>query len=179
MSEGQALTVSYWLKRHLGLFGPGITVLDFGCGAGQHAIAASLRGASVTAIDKNPERLIIAQDAAVATNVRISWICADLETFPLPTRRFQVVMGFRYLDRARMPTILDSVAPGGYFLYETFRAAQRAFGWGPKSRDHLLRDGELAGLVKSFEIVEAREAIETFGERSSAVASILARRPIG
>ena len=46
-----------------------------------------------------------------------------------------------------MPKVVDLVAPGGILMAETFLEAQKAFGWGPSSDDHLLRTGELFKLV--------------------------------
>ena len=49
---------------------------------------------------------------------------------------------FNYLDRARLASIRELVAAGGFLMIETFLAAQRELGWGPLSEAHLLRPGE-------------------------------------
>ena len=57
----------------------------------------------------------------------------------------------------------------------TFLIGQRELGWGPTSDDHLLRPGELAGLVAPLTIVHGREVLEPIdAERWRAVASVLA-----
>jgi len=82
---------------------------------------------------------------------------------------------FNYLDRAKMPRILDLVEPGGLLMMETFLRAQRELGWGPTADEHLLRPGELARLVAPLTIVHGREVIEAVdAERWRAVASVLA-----
>jgi hypothetical protein len=86
-------------------------------------------------------------------------------------------MVFNYLDRARMPNILEAVAPGGLLLMETFLEAQKAFGWGPSNDAHLLRSGELNKLVAPLVVLHGREAVEAVDNaRWSAMASVLAQR---
>jgi hypothetical protein len=61
---------------------------------------------------------------------------------------------------------------------ETFLTAQRHFGWGPTSDEHLLLPGELARLVAPLEVLHGREALEPIdAERWRAVASVVARKP--
>ncbi len=87
-------------------------------------------------------------------------------------------MVFNYLDRARMAEFREAVRPGGFLLCETFLEAQRQFGWGPTSADHLLKPGEIMRLAEPFEIVLAREVVELVEGRPMALASVLARRPL-
>lgn len=144
------------------------------CGRGRHAIAAASLGAAVTAVDADAER--IAAGRRAARGLPIEWVCADLRTFSLPARAYDVVLVFNYLDRTRMPELCDAVKPGGYLLCETFLEAQREHGWGPTSDDHVLKPGELLRLVAPFEIILAREALEFVAGRPMAVASALAQR---
>jgi hypothetical protein len=84
---------------------------------------------------------------------------------------------FNYLDRARMPEIVDLVAPPGLLMMETFLTGQRELGWGPASDDHLLHPGELASLVQPLRVLHGREALEPVdAERWRAVASVVAVR---
>lgn len=152
-------------------------VLDIPCGRGRHALAAAQRGAKVVAVDNDPSQLHAAREAARRAQLDIEWRELDLERDPLPDGPFDVVMSFRYLDRARLPLFLDRVRPGGYFLAETFLVHQRDLGWGPASDQHLLRPGELWTLVQPFEIVLARDVLEVLDGRPMAVASVLAKRP--
>jgi len=165
---------SPWFTWHAGVIRPQSRVLDVACGRGRHAIAAASLGAAVTAVDGDAERITAGRRAA--RTLPIEWVCADLGTFPLPPRVFDVVMVFNYLDRARMPELREAVKPGGYMLCETFLEAQREHGWGPTSDDHLLKPGELLQLVEPFEVILAREALDFVGGRPMAVASIVALR---
>lgn len=168
---------STWFVWHSSVIQRGTRVLDIACGRGRHAIAAAERGANVTAVDGDAERLRVAEQAAQRARVSVEWVELDLERDPLPNGGFDVVMLFNYLDRKRMADFLGAVKPGGYFLAETFLEQQRDLGWGPTSDAHLLKTGELWSLVSPYEIVLAREVLEILDGHPSALASVLAQRP--
>jgi hypothetical protein len=107
----------------------------------------------------------------------VEWRVVDLEG-PWPEHgRFDAVLMFNYLDRARMPEIRDLVASRGLLMMETFVTGQRELGWGPASDAHLLRPGELASLVQPLRVLHGREVLEAVdAERWRAVASVLAVR---
>lgn len=142
---------------------------------GRHAIAAARLGANVVAVDSDRERIAIAKGRS--RGLSINFVAADLTSYPIPERAFDVVMIFNYLDRRRMEEFREAVRPGGFFLCETFMEWQREFGWGPTSLDYLLKPGELVRLVEPFDIVLAREVVEFIGGRPMALASVLAQRP--
>jgi hypothetical protein len=100
---------------------------------------------------------------------------ADLEE-PWPELgAFDAVLVFNYLDRAKMPQMIELVEPGGFLMMETFLSTQRELGWGPTSDDHLLRPGELNRLVAPLTVLHGREVVEAVdAERWRAVASVLA-----
>ena len=154
-------------------------MLDLACGAGRHSLAAAELGADVTAVDRDPARLELGRQAAKSRHLTVTWLEWDLtQSFP-PLGTFDVLLLFNYLDRARMPELLQYLRPGGYLLMETFLVDQRAFDWGPTSDVHLLKRGELADLVAPLEILHGRESLEPVeGVHWSAVASILARRNV-
>jgi 2-polyprenyl-3-methyl-5-hydroxy-6-metoxy-1,4-benzoquinol methylase len=168
---------SSWFAWHAAYIKPGSRVLDVACGTGRHALAAAALGATVTGVDKDAARLVTARKEAAARGLKVTWIEADLEgTWP-PLGTFDVVLVFNYLDRERMPRILELVAPGGILLAETFLEAQRAYGWGPSSDAHLLRSGELNQLVRPLTVLHGREVVEAVDNaRWSALASVLARK---
>jgi SAM-dependent methyltransferase len=150
-------------------------VLDLACGEGRHSLAAAALGARVTALDRDEARLATARELAQERGLEVEWHVADLDG-PWPELDgFEGVLVFNYLDRARMPELTARLAPGGFLMMETYLTAQRELGWGPTSDDHLLRPGELAGLVAPLTIVHGREVLEAIdAERWRAVASVLA-----
>jgi 2-polyprenyl-3-methyl-5-hydroxy-6-metoxy-1,4-benzoquinol methylase len=166
---------STWFVWHGHRLGSGMRVLDLACGAGRHSLAAAALGARVTALDSDEERLATARELAQERGLEVDWRVADLEG-PWPELGgFDGVLVFNYLDRARMPELVAQLAPGGFLMMETFLLAQRELGWGPTSDEHLLRPGELAGLVAPLTIEHGREVLEAIdAERWRAVASVLA-----
>ena len=128
---------SPWIRRWSGLIPPGGRVLDVACGSGRHLRWLAAQGWPLTGIDRDA--------AAVAPLRALAEIhVADIEggPWPLPGARFDAVVVTNYLWRPLMPTLVDSVAPGGVLLYETFAAGQETVGR-PSRPDFLLRPGEL------------------------------------
>jgi len=168
---------STWFLWHGHRIGSGTRVLDLACGEGRHSLAAAMLGARVVGLDRDEARLAAARELAEARELTLDWRCVDLAG-PWPELgRFDAVLVFNYLDRARMSGIRDLVAPGGLLFMETFLTAQRQFGWGPTSDEHLLLPGELARLVAPLEVLHGREALEPIdAERWRAVASVVARK---
>jgi 2-polyprenyl-3-methyl-5-hydroxy-6-metoxy-1,4-benzoquinol methylase len=166
---------STWFLWHGHRVGPGARVVDLACGEGRHSLAAAARGAQVTAVDRDEARLAAARERAEAQGLTIAWMVADLEE-PWPELgAFDAVLVFNYLDRAKMPQMIELVEPGGFLMMETFLSTQRELGWGPTSDDHLLRPGELARLVAPLTVLHGREVVEAVdAERWRAVASVLA-----
>jgi tellurite methyltransferase len=162
--------ISRWVMRMAAEFGRG-RALDVATGRGRHALAMAAAGFNVTGIDVQLSSLSHAQTSALAAGVQISLVCADLRLFPIPTGRFQVVVVARYLDRAIVPALRQALAPDGVLLYETFTENQLRYDRGPRSRDHLLRPGELRMLMRGMDVLFDEESTEP-----EAVARIVARR---
>jgi 2-polyprenyl-3-methyl-5-hydroxy-6-metoxy-1,4-benzoquinol methylase len=166
---------STWFLWHGHRLGPGTRVVDLACGEGRHSLAAAARGALVTAIDRDEARLAAGRERAEGQGLSVEWVAADLEE-PWPELgTFDAVLMFNYLDRAKMPQIIELIEPSGFLMMETYLSTQRELGWGPTSDDHLLRTGELGRLVEPLAVVHGREVVEAVdAERWRAVGSVLA-----
>jgi SAM-dependent methyltransferase len=70
--------------------GPGLTVLDCGCGAGRFVGLAAQRGAAVAGIDASGDLAEIAAKRAPEADIRVG----DIEALPWPDKTFDVVTGF-------------------------------------------------------------------------------------
>ena len=138
---------SDWIVRWSHLVPAGGSVLDVACGAGRHMRWFQRRGHAATGVDRAPAALAAA--AAFGRTVQ-----ADIENGPWPFRdeRFDAVVVTHYLWRARLPDIVESVAPGGVLLYETFAAGNEAFGK-PSRADFLLEPGELLRACAQLQVV--------------------------
>ena len=124
-----------WIVRFAPLARQGAPVLDLACGSGRHARLFLERGHPVTAVDVDLSGL---ED--LREHPALELVQADLEDapWPLPGRRFGVVVVTNYLWRPLFPMILDAVDDGGMLLYETFALGNEAYGR-PSNPDFLLR----------------------------------------
>lgn len=143
------LLPSDWITRHAGLI-PRLhdaetppQVLDLACGSGRHVRWLAAQGARVTAVDRDAAAL------ATLDGIADERIEADIEggPWPLPQRRFDAVIVTNYLWRPLLATIVESVAPGGVLLYETFAAGHASVGR-PSRPEFLLQPGELLDVVR-------------------------------
>ena len=140
---------SDWVMRWTHLVAPGADVLDVACGHGRHSRWFAERGHAVVALDRDTDALT----ATAAAHARITPLEADIEAgpWPLPGRRFGAVVITNYLWRPLTSTLIDSVAPGGVFIHETFAAGHEQVGR-PRRPEFLLRRGELidmcAGMLR-------------------------------
>ena len=140
-------SASDWVRRWSHLVPPQAPVLDVACGRGRHLHWFQRLGHPVTGIDRNPE---VVQAAATLGEA----IAADLENapWPLPGRLFGAVVVTNYLWRPLLPTLVQSLAPGGVLLYETFASGNETVGR-PARADFLLQPGELLTACASLQVV--------------------------
>lgn len=126
-------------------------MLDVACGSGRHVRWFAQRGCRVTAVDRDAAALDPLRGIAEA-------IVADLEAapWPLPGRSFDTVVVTNYLWRELLPVLVQSLAPGGVLIYETFALGQQSVGK-PSNPAFLLRPGELLGAVQGLRIVGFEE----------------------
>ena len=84
--------------------------------------------------------------------------------WPLGNRTFDAVIVSNYLYRPHFSALLDALAPGGVFLYETFALGNEVYNR-PRNPDHLLKSGELLSLVQNkLQVVAYQHGIIDSGE---------------
>lgn len=169
--------VAEWLPRVAGIFPPSRPpvarrALDLAMGRGRHTGVLAAAGFVVFGVDISLDAVRHATDQARSAGTRLRAFCADMEAHPLPPGWFDLVLVTRYLDRARMPAILSTVAPGGVIVYETFTRHQLSHGRGPTSPAHLLEPGELFAWFSGWTVLVYEEVAEP-----EALARLVARRP--
>jgi SAM-dependent methyltransferase len=126
-------------------------VLDVACGSGRHLQWFAAHGHPVVGVDRD----IAAARAQVPAAELVQ---ADVENgdWPLLTeagpRRFGAVVVTNYLWRPLLPVLLQSLAPGGLLLYETFAVGNETVGR-PARPDFLLRPGELLSFCADLQVV--------------------------
>lgn len=149
--------------------------LDLACGAGRHALYLAGHGWTVDAIDfahAGLQRLIA---TARGEQLRVHAVQADLEQFPLPRDRYDVVVNVRYLQRTLFGPIKASVRPGGVVVFETFIRDQQQLSH-PRNPAFLLERGELAAQFADFEIIINEEGRWETESGPAYLARMLARR---
>lgn len=178
------LDPSPWVRRFALQLPLGASVLDLACGSGRHARWLTERGLKVTAVDRDAEAL---QGLRGITHEVIE---ADVENgpWPLAGRRFDLVLVANYLWRPLFDAIADAVAPGGWWLHETFALGNETVGR-PSRPDFLLRPGELLEVAVRHDLRTVAyedgflDAPPRFVQRIAAVREAAgnapARHPIG
>ena len=160
---------SAWLQRWAHLIPPHSTILDVACGDGRHMRWLAAQGHTVHGVDRNPEALALAQAHGPVT-------CADIENGPWPFagQTFGAIVVTHYLWRPLLPIIVQSLAPGGLLVYETFAAGNETVGK-PSRPDFLLQPGELLSATKGLRTVAYEDGFERSPDRF--VQRIVAVRP--
>lgn len=173
--HGQA-EASNWVQRWSHLAPPGARVLDVACGDGRHMKWFAALGFQVTGVDRSEEALALAGQYGIT-------IQADMEQGAWPIHPpsgpvpFDVVVVTNYLWRPLFPTLLQSLAPGGLLLYETFACGNASVGK-PSRPDFLLQPGELLARCESLQIIAFEDGFldqpERFVQRIAAIKPIAA-----
>lgn len=162
---------SAWVQRFSHLVPPHGTVLDVACGHGRHLKWFADRGCRVTGVDRSPE-------AIASAHAHGETVLADIENGPWPLmregqpRQFDAVVVTNYLWRPLMPALLDSLAPGGILIYETFAIGNETVGK-PSRPDFLLQPGELLRACASLRVIAYEDGFiaqpERFVQRIAAI----------
>jgi len=173
MSHHHDTRPSEWVVRFAPLVAPGGRVLDLACGSGRHARLFAARGASVLAVDGDPEVLQALRDVpgiepAIADLERGPWPFADLQ--------FDAIVVTNYLHRPLFTSIAAALHPAGVLLYETFAQGNEAYGR-PSNPAFLLAPGELLAAFGSLALVAFEQGRIGPPERPAVVQRLAAAGP--
>jgi SAM-dependent methyltransferase len=104
----------------------------------------------------------VARVADLSTNENVEIIEADLEAgdWPLGERCFDGIVVTNYLHRPHLPRLVESLAPGGVLIYETFAKGNEKLGR-PRNPAFLLNPAELLdAFAPRLTIMAYEHAIE-------------------
>jgi len=152
--------------------------LDLACGAGRHAVFLAEKGWQVTAVDNSPVGIQIAKQRAREKGVTIDFRALDLEKseFEIEPDAYDLICDFYYLQTDLFAPMKAGVKIGGIVV-----STVHIYGAGEEAGNFLLREGELRGFFRDFEILHYRETSRTdtdVGEHHRRTAEIVARREI-
>lgn len=127
--------------------------LDVAMGLGASARLLMARGLRVVGVD-------IAEVGVRAARLRaptLMAVVADLERFDLPPACLDVIVNFRYTQRALWPRFRAWLRPGGWLLIESFNPAQRARR--PNADpSYFLQPGELREAFRDWRILRCYDS---------------------
>jgi tellurite methyltransferase len=152
--------------------------LDVACGFGGNALYLAAQGYTVEAVDVSEVALQAASAEArrLGLGERVRPVQADLDRWPVPPERYDVIVVFFYLNRDLVPRLACGLRPGG-LLFQANRNRRHLKIRPDFSPEYLLEVGELRGLAQAagLEIVYHADGSE---ERDSD-SFLIARRPQG
>ena len=131
---------SEWVRKYAKLISQGGAVLDLACGRGRHTRFLLERGIKVTALDYDISQL---KDIPETENLKT--IEHDLEgssPWPFASQAFDGIVVANYLYRPLFSKILESLAPKGVLIYQTFAVGNEEYGR-PRNPEYLLSNDEL------------------------------------
>ena len=152
---------------------PSGRALDIAMGGGRNAIYLAQAGFDVEGVDKSPEAVETAREAAKCAGVTITARVADLEgDYRIERDAYSVIVCFNYLQRPLIPRIKEGIRRGGMVVYETFTVVQAQYGR-PYNPDYLLKHNELLEMFREFRCLRYYEGVV---ENRKAVAALLAQK---
>jgi tellurite methyltransferase len=143
--------VEEWISKLSSRIGAPRRALDLAMGRGRHALLLAAAGFRTYGVDISYDAISNAVARGRLEHLELLTWCADLTIATLPSRRFELIVVTRYLQRDLCPAVIDALVPGGVLLYETFTELQKGRGRGPQSPDHLLRIEELRALFAELD----------------------------
>ncbi len=162
-----------WLPRL-----PNGRALDVACGTGRNTLYLAAAGYAVDAIDISSVALHRLKETARTRGLAVRCIEADLESGPLPEKRYDLIVLVRYRSPSLISSLLPLLTEGGYFFCEEHLITD-ANVIGPSSPAFRVTPGELGQLSHDLDVLSYSEGIvEDPDGRRAALARLIARRSV-
>lgn len=150
--------------------GPGVRVLDLGCGGGRHAFEVYRRGADVVALDRNVEDLTsvqamfdaMAAEGQVPAGATAATVEGDALNLPFADGSFDVVIAAEILEHIPQDTIAMAeltrvVRPGGTVAVSVPRWLPERVCWALSDAYHEVEGGHVR-IYERSQLVDRLEA---------------------
>ena len=156
------------VKKYAKLAG-GKRALDIAAGNGRNALFLADQGFSVDAVDISDEGL----NLFAAKHPNIHPICADLDDFDIPSKRYDLIINIKFLNRRLFPSIHEGLVPGGILIFQTFLDSHIPGMDQPACQDYLLRENELLQAFLSLKIILYKESEEKKNDEAACLATLV------
>ena len=128
-----------FLKIHLGSLKKGVA-LDLASGEGRNAVFLARAGWKMDAVDISPVGLRKARKLAKEAGVKINFLQADLDSYPIARGKYDLIMVLYFWNRRLLPQIKRGLKNGGRILFETYTLETLLRGLqGPREAKYLLK----------------------------------------
>ena len=128
--------------------------LDAAAGVALHGLFLAERGLHVIALDVSEVGLRLARESALKQGLWLETAVFDLAHPWLPASYFDVIVNFRFLERATFPVYRQALKPGGLIFFETFVKIDPQEDY----PEHYLDLGELRTAFADFHIIHHGQA---------------------
>ncbi len=127
--------------------------LDAAAGVGVNGLALARHGLRVIALDISEVGLRLARQLFAQEGLTVETAVYDLAHPWFPPNSFDVIINFRFLERATFPAYRRALKSGGWLIFETFVKTDRNVVYPP----HYLDPGELKSAFADFHIHENQQ----------------------
>lgn len=150
--------------------------LDAAAGVAVNGLFLAEQGLHVIALDISEVALRLARGAAQKRGLWLETAVIDLANPWLPANIFDVIINFRFLERATFPIYRRALKPGGLLFFETFVKARRDVDYPA----HYLNPGELRRAFRSFQVIYSKIIELPAGHMPAAKVTeqLVARKPL-
>lgn len=131
----------------------GWRALDLACGVGQNGLWVAKQGYHVDLMDISRNALSLARDEIERRRgASVNLLQTDLDQEQLPRARYDLVIVFRYLNRALLPHLIDTIKPDGRIIYMTFNPRYHGQAT-PIEQNFIVESGELRFAFSDWKIL--------------------------
>ena len=148
--------------------------LDAAAGVSVSGLLLSRRGLHVISLDISEFALRLACQHARTEGLPLEAVVYDLSRPWFPEQFFDIILNFRFLERATFSAYRGALKLGGWLFFETYLNLSGE----PSPREYYLEPGELLAAFQDFEIIhwEERRLPESQHHPARGLASLVARR---